>query len=259
MIYRSHLKNYLKLSLIYLALIFMTTTIFLSLYPSYLENESNLRAIYNALSPTILSILKIDQLSFSNILYYYAIYLNLGLILYLLLATHLAIKTIHDDNIYLKIFITKPLKKSTYLKKKIGLALLNILGLNILMYLYLITYLSFYDVSSLYLTLFLIQLAIFLASLTIYSIVLAVAAFIKKNSLTILVALALLAFFVILSIIYKVTNFKPLAYICPLCYFDYLKIILNHTLGLDYLASIVVISVFGLNLALCESEGEAYV
>ena len=107
--------------------------------------------------------------------------------------------------------------------------------------------------------LFLIQLALFLTSITTYSITLAITSFIKNKNFSILLALGLLALFLIISIIYKITNFPLLSYICPLCYFDYISILDNTNLSLNYLASIIIFTVFGLNLAICEYGSEKYV
>lgn len=259
MIYKTHLKRYLFLSLIYLLIIISTTTIFLSLYNNYLLNKNNLISIYNNISPLSLNILKISYLSFDNILYYYVIYLNVGIFFYLLLASHLAIKTINEDNKYINIFITKPFSKGAYLKKKISLAIFSLFIVNLIIYIYLIIYFSFYNLKQLYLVLFLIQLALFLTSITTYSITLAITSFIKNKNFSILLALGLLALFLIISIIYKTTNFSLLSYICPLCYFDYISILDNTNLSLNYLASIIIFTVFGLNLAICEYGSEKYV
>lgn len=254
MIYRKHFYNYAKISLIFLIIILTTTIIHLSLYNNYQSYKEPLEKLYAVIPQAQLDFLNITSLSFTNIIYYYIIYSNFGQILYLLLAIILAVKTMKDDSIYTKIFLTKPINKRSYLKTKIGLSLVCLFSTNIIMFFILLIYLSFYNVSSLFLILLLLTIANMASELTIYSLVLAISAFLNKTNIIALLAALILIFFIILSIIYQITNLKIIAYIDPLCYFDFIDIIANHKLQLDYLASMVIITTFGINLAICEYE-----
>lgn len=249
MYYNKLFIKYLKISLIFLFIIFATSLIFLLLYKRYQNDELNLIHIYNQIDNNSLSFLNLSSLSFKNILAYYLIYLNIGIIIYLLLAIILAIYTTNSNNYYNKILITAPINYKKDLKKKVFLALLNLIIVDFLIYIFLLIYFSFYKTNILGLTL--LTLAIFCSQLTIYALVLAISTFINNNYIY-LISIIILIVFIIISIIYKMLDFKILAYICPLCYFDYLDIITNNNIQIDYLASMVIITIFGFNLALCE-------
>ena len=255
MIYRKIFNNYLRLSLLALILIILSTSVFLSLFNVYKTNQPNLEIIFNSLPKTTLNLLRLTPNSFTDLIYYYAIYLNFGSLIYFILAIALAIKTIKDDSKYNSIFITKVENKTTYLKKKILFAVTCLLLVNLISYLYLIIHFSFYFSSNKYLILLLLQLALFLTELTIYSLILAISSFLIKSPYIIITTVVVLFVFIILAAIYKTTNLKFIAYLDPICYFDYLKIITDKALSLDYLAAIVIIVVFGLNFALCEYDG----
>lgn len=249
MYYSKLFIKYLKISLLFLIIIFISSLIFLLLYPKYQNSEFELINIYNQIDNKALNFLNLSTLSFKNILAYYLIYLNIGIVIYLLLAIILAIYTTNSNNYYNKILVTAPIDYKKELKKKVFLALINILIVDFLIYIFLIIYFSFYNTNILGLTLLII--AIFCSQLTIYALVLAISTFINNNYIY-LISIMILFIFIIISIIYKMLDFKVLAYICPLCYFNYLDIITNNNIELDYLASMIIITVFGFNLALCE-------
>ena len=255
MIYRKIFNDYLKISFSILILIILTSSLFLALFDVYKDNQNSLELIFESIPPTTLNLLKLTSNSFSDLIYYYAIYLNFGSLIYFVLAIILAIKTIKDDSKYNSIFITKVENKTTYLKKKILFAVTCLFLVNFISYLYLIIHFSFYFSPNKYLVLFLLQLALFLTEITIYSLILAISSFLLKSPYIIITTIVISFIFIILAAIYKTTNLKFIAYLDPICYFDYLKIIADKTLSLDYLAAIVVIVVFGLNFALCEYDG----
>ncbi len=254
MIYRKHFTKFSIITSIFFLIILLSTLVYLNLYDTYLSYQSNLELLYGNINETNLLILKIDNRSFENIVYYYLIYLNFGSILFFLHSTILAVKTISFDNNAEKIFITAPIKKETFLKNKIILAIINIFILHILNYLVLIIYFSINKASNFYLGLLLIEIAIFLSSLAIYSIILAIVSFIKKRSYILATALTILFCFIILSLIYKITNFFVLSYINPLCYFNYIDILDNHELNLEYIICVLVILIFGFNISIYREE-----
>lgn len=252
MVYKNIYLNYLKTCLIFLVIIFSTSFIFLLLFNNYKNYQFNLINIFNSIDKSTLNYLKISLKSLDNISYYYLIYLNLGLILYSMLSCILGIKTIKDDEIYKNLFVTMLFKKKNHLIKKIILALLNIFMIDLMMFLFLGIYFKIYDIDNAFLISFLLMLADIVIEITIYSITIAISAFIKTNSIIYLTSSLVLIFFIIINIIYKITSFKPLAFLSPLCYFDFISIIDNLSLSLDYFASMIIISTFGLNLAICE-------
>lgn len=254
MIYRKHFFNYAKTALVFFLLILISTFIHLGLFTSYQNNQASLTNLYSLISPAQLEFLNITDLSFTNIFYYYALYFNFGQILYLLLAITLAVKTMKSDSIYTKIFITKPINKRSYLKRKIALALLCLFATNILMFLILLIYFSFWNLEHVFITILLLTLASMAAELTIYALVLGISAFLNKTNVIALLVALIIIFFIILSVIYQITDLKILAYLDPLCYFNLIDIISERNLELDYLASMVIITTFGINLALCEYE-----
>lgn len=246
MIYRDIFKKALRTTLFALIFLILISLIWLLNYPNFQETLPKTISFLEEIDINKLKALNIDLSIIHTPLGYYAVLINVLVLVYVIYASILALNTIASDIELDRATPTKPLQPKQYLKSKILIALGPLFLLNLIMFIFNSIYLSCLT-DNVIANLFLIQCGLLISQLTIYFIMLMFSTFIRNKSLFSLVSFFILALLFSLMVIYKMTDFKLLAYINSLCFFNYIEIITTKTFQIDYLAAWIIISFFAIS------------
>lgn len=252
------LLNKIKISLLFLVILLLLTIIHIVNYKSYIANIDNIRIVLSNIDYHILLLFNIDLKNMDNPLNYYISLLNITIIILSLYSIILGIKTLNDNSYVDKYIPVNPLPKKIIYKKRALASLIHVVLVNVILFLTTYFMLLVFKIPHLFSILFYIFLAILMIQVCFYSISLVLFTFIKNKVATGVISIFILSFFIILDLIHKNTGLSFLAYINPLSFFDFNKIVSNRTIGLDYLFSFLIITFFSITFSYNEYIGDTY-
>ncbi len=252
MIYKDFFKARLKSSIIYTIIIIILSISWMGLFNSFSAAKPEILTFLNEINIEKLEALDINPNTIFEPLYFYSFFLTFGIIVYSLFAVNLAIQTILENNDKERLMLTKPIKRTDYLKVRIYISLAILVLSHILIFISLHITLAFFNVEHLFSLLFLIQLGIFLSQIAIYSLVLMITTFIPDAKLINILGVLLVLIFVMLEMVARVANQGWLTYINPLSYFNPNFTIEHKRLSFDYLAAMIALCFFSFSFTFNE-------